>query len=47
VIPKSGNPIHIKENIELFDFTIDEEDMSAMKSLDKNLHLCWNPETIA
>lgn len=34
VIPRSSNPNRMHENIDLFDFTIDEEDMKKITSLD-------------
>ena len=36
VIPGSKNPAHIKENFELFDFTLDKEEVAAISALDKN-----------
>lgn len=35
VIPGATNPDYIKENISIFDFKLDEEDMQTMRSLDK------------
>ena len=35
VIPKSSNPDRLKNNIDLFDFKIDEEDVKKLNSLDK------------
>ncbi|CAG9765207.1 unnamed protein product [Ceutorhynchus assimilis] len=35
VIPKSSNPKRIQENINLFDFTLDDEDVKLLTGLDK------------
>lgn len=35
VIPGATNPDYIKENIQIFDFALSEEDMAAMRSLNK------------
>ena len=37
VIPKSNNPERIKQNIELFEFKLSEEDMTQLYSLERNL----------
>ncbi|KAF7284926.1 hypothetical protein GWI33_017405 [Rhynchophorus ferrugineus] len=35
VIPKSGNPVRIKSNIDLFNFELSEEDMTRLNDLDQ------------
>ena len=47
VIPKSKNPDRIKQNIDVFDFELSENEMSLIDSLNENLHTCWNPEKTA
>lgn len=46
VLPKSCNPDHIRENIDIFSFQIPEEDVCSLNSLDKGKHYCWNPVAI-
>lgn len=41
VIPGSSNPDHIKENTELFDFTLTEEEMSLINALDRGEKHDW------
>lgn len=41
VIPGSSNPDHIKENTELYDFELSEEEMEAIRSLDRNEKHDW------
>ena len=43
VIPKSSNPERIKENADIFDFNINDEDMKVLNSLDENLRYSPNP----
>lgn len=35
VIPKSSNPKRIKENIEIFDFGLSDEDLEKLNALDR------------
>ena len=36
VIPGSKNPVHIKDNFDLFDFSLTEEEMAKITALDKD-----------
>ncbi|XP_071403451.1 aldo-keto reductase family 1 member B1 isoform X1 [Centroberyx affinis] len=40
VIPKSDRPHHILENTKIFDFRLTEEDMSALRGLDRGWKAC-------
>ena len=41
VIPGSSNPDHIKENLDLFGFSLTEEEMEEIKQLDRNEKHDW------
>ena len=43
VLVKSTNPGRIKENISIFDFNLDDSDMHALTSFDKNTRLSNDP----
>jgi len=43
VLPKSVTPSRIKENIDIFDFQLDDEDMQAIATQDQNLRTAWSP----
>ncbi len=45
VIPRSTQPKHIKENFDLFDFTLNEDEMNQLSDLDKQEPLIGRPET--
>jgi diketogulonate reductase-like aldo/keto reductase len=47
VIPKSVTPSRIRENIAVFDFTLDTEDLAAISALNENRRLGPNPATFA
>ncbi|XP_008291797.1 aldose reductase [Stegastes partitus] len=40
VIPKSDKPHHILENTKIFDFSLTDEDMSALRGLDRGWRAC-------
>lgn len=46
IIPKSTNPDRIKENVDILDFDLSEEDMDLLSRQDRNLRTCWNPELV-
>lgn len=43
VIPKSSNPERIRENAEVFDFSISKEDMESLNGLHENFRSSWDP----
>lgn len=46
VLPKSVTPRRIKENMNIFDFTLDVEDLQKISLLDKGLRTCWDPTLV-
>ena len=42
VLPKSGNPMRIRQNFDLFSFEIDEGDMAAMAAMDRGEGVAWS-----
>jgi diketogulonate reductase-like aldo/keto reductase len=46
VIPKSVTPKRVQENINIFDFSLDEEDILKLNKLDRGLRTCWNPTLV-
>ncbi|MEU9558801.1 aldo/keto reductase [Streptomyces fumanus] len=45
VIPKSVTPSRIKENIEVFDFSLDDEDLAAISALNEERRIGPDPAT--
>ena len=39
-IPKSTNPERLRQNIDLFDFELNDDDMKALGELDQNIRVC-------
>ncbi|MHA5054551.1 aldo/keto reductase [Streptomyces sp. SD15] len=46
VIPKSVTPTRIQENIDVFDFTLSDEEMTAIAALDRGLRTGPDPDTL-
>ncbi|MFE7169265.1 aldo/keto reductase [Streptomyces sp. NPDC057616] len=46
VIPKSVTPARIRENIDVFDFVLGDEEMSAVAALDRGLRTGPDPDTL-
>ncbi len=44
IIPKSVHDDRIKENIDIFDFSLNEEEMNALSKLDRNEPMIGKPE---
>lgn len=43
VLPKSVSPERVQQNIDIFDFTLDDEDMHRLAQLDQDYRTCWSP----
>jgi 2,5-diketo-D-gluconate reductase B len=46
-IPKSGNPARMRENFEIFDFVLADDEMAAISGLANGLRIidpCWAPD---
>jgi diketogulonate reductase-like aldo/keto reductase len=46
ILPKSVTPTRIQENIALFDFELDRDDLTAIAACNRNLRTCWDPTHI-
>lgn len=45
-LPKSTHADRISENFAVFDFTLDDDDMTKLKTLDRNYRTCWDPTRV-
>ena len=46
IIPKSKTEKYIKENIDIFDFELEKNEIIKINSFNENLHTCWDPKSI-
>jgi diketogulonate reductase-like aldo/keto reductase len=46
VIPKSDKEDHIRQNADVYDFEISQEDMDFLTSLNKEWHCTWDPTNV-
>jgi 2,5-diketo-D-gluconate reductase A len=42
VLPKSTNPERLRQNADIFSFTIDDGDMAAIAKMDRGVALAWS-----
>ncbi|MDD4635668.1 MAG: aldo/keto reductase [Dehalococcoidales bacterium] len=46
VIPKAAKQEHIRQNADVFDFALSQEDMITLSNFNENLRNCWDPSSI-
>jgi diketogulonate reductase-like aldo/keto reductase len=46
LLPKSTDPVRIRENADVFDFEISDSDMRTLDSMSQDKRFCWNPEEL-
>src|SRR5258708_25155075 len=46
-LPKSVHSDRLKENFDVFDFSLDTEDMAKLATLEKDFRTCWDPTHVA
>lgn len=39
-IPKSTNPTRLRQNLDIFDFSLTDEDVSILNGLEKGIRVC-------
>lgn len=47
VLPKSVHADRIKENVDVFEFELDEDDKKRIETLNEDLRTCWDPTNVA
>ena len=47
VLPKSTHKERIKENMDVFDFELDADDLKLIKTLERDYRTCWDPTNVA
>ena len=43
ILPKSVTPKRVQENIDIFDFKLDKEDLKMLQQQDQDMRTCWSP----
>lgn len=46
ILPKSKTPSRIQENIDVFDFELDQDDLLEIELQNQDLRTCWNPTLV-
>lgn len=46
VIPKSSSPDRLRQNANVFDFEISQDDMTFLDGLNQNWHCAWDPSSV-
>ncbi|XP_077996612.1 glyoxal reductase-like [Glandiceps talaboti] len=47
VIPKASSQEHLEENINIWNLTLTEDDMTKLEQLHQGTHYCWDPVKVA
>ncbi len=42
-LPKSNSPDRIRENIDIFDFSLSQSEMQRLQGAESNFRVCWDP----
>jgi diketogulonate reductase-like aldo/keto reductase len=45
-LPKSSNPDHIRDNLDIFDFELTKDDMGQINGLSEGTRTCWDPNNM-